>query len=112
MKLHFAAILLLSVALLNGACAKQSVNKIEMAVTEEGFEPANVTLKKGQPVHLIVTRKTDQTCATEIVIDEYNVRAALPLNQPVSVTFTPTQGGEIKYGCGMEKMIGGVLTIH
>jgi hypothetical protein len=33
-------------------------------VTDKGFEPNNVTVKKGKPLHLVVTRKTDQTCAT------------------------------------------------
>lgn len=117
MKCHIAATVLLAATIsLVGGCAtpseKGSVNTIAMAVTEEGFEPANLTLRKGQPVNLVVTRKTDQTCATEIVIDEYNVHAELPLNQPVSVKFTPTQSGELKYGCGMDKMIGGVLRVE
>jgi plastocyanin domain-containing protein len=95
-----------------GSSEKESVNTIKMSVTEQGFEPAQITVKKGQPVNLVVTRTFDGTCATEIVIDEYQVHAALPLNQPVTVAFTPTESGEIKYGCGMDKMIGGVLRVE
>lgn len=85
---------------------------ISMSVTEDGFEPAKVTVKKGQPVKLVVTRKTEKTCATEIVIDDPPVRAKLPLNEPVTVAFTPKKSGQLKYGCGMDKMVGGVIVVE
>jgi plastocyanin domain-containing protein len=86
-------------------------NRVVMTVTEKGFEPQKLRVKKGEPVTLIITRKTDTTCATEIVIDEHKVNAKLPLNQAVTVTFTPSKSGELKYGCAMKKMIGGVIKI-
>jgi plastocyanin domain-containing protein len=85
---------------------------IEMAVTEKGFEPDVVTVKKGEPVTLVITRKTDKTCAKEIVIDEAKINTKLPLGKPVKVTFTPKKAGELKYGCAMDKMIGGVLKVE
>ena len=85
---------------------------IEMSVTDKGFEPAVVKVKKGEPVTLVITRKTDKTCATEIVIDEEKISTKLPLNKPVTVTFTPKKAGDIKYGCAMGKMIGGVLKVE
>jgi plastocyanin domain-containing protein len=87
------------------------VSRVEMSVTEKGFEPQNIRVKKGEPVTLIITRKTDTTCATEIVIDEHKIKIPLPLNKPVTVTFTPSKTGALKYGCAMNKMIGGVITI-
>jgi plastocyanin domain-containing protein len=85
---------------------------IQMAVTDKGFEPANLTVKKGEPVTLAITRKTAKTCATEIVIDEEGVNTKLPLNQEVKVTFTPKKAGTLKFGCAMGKMIGGVLKVE
>ncbi|MCI0574473.1 MAG: cupredoxin domain-containing protein [Myxococcaceae bacterium] len=85
---------------------------VELAVTSKGFEPANVTVKKGEPLRLVITRKTDVTCAKEIVIDEPGIRRELPLNTPVEVTFTPSKSGEIRYGCGMDKMLSGVLRVE
>jgi plastocyanin domain-containing protein len=87
-------------------------NKHEMSVTLKGFEPANIAVKAGEPATLVITRKTDDTCATEIVIDEPKVNVKLPLNQPVTVTFTPTKTGTLKYGCAMNKMIGGVISVR
>jgi plastocyanin domain-containing protein len=83
-----------------------------MAVTEAGFVPDNVKLKKGQPVKLVITRKTDKTCAKEIVIDEHAINTPLPLNQPVTIAFTPNKTGQLKYGCAMDKMIGGILFVE
>ena len=85
---------------------------IEMSVTDKGFEPAVVKVKKGEPVTLVITRKTDKTCATEIVIDEEKISTKLPLNKAVTVSFTPKKAGDMKYGCAWGKMIGGVLKVE
>jgi plastocyanin domain-containing protein len=85
---------------------------VQMTVTDAGFEPNTVKIKKGVPVKLVITRKTDKTCAKEIVIDEYGINTPLPLGKAVTVAFTPTKSGELKYGCAMDKMIGGVLFVE
>jgi plastocyanin domain-containing protein len=95
-----------------GATAADKPKTVEMSVTDKGFEPAAVKVKKGEPVTLVITRKTDKTCATEIVIDEHKIKTKLPLNKAVKVTFTPAKTGDLKYGCAMDKMIGGVLTVE
>ena len=90
--------------------AAEQPRTIEIAVTAKGFEPARVKVTKGQPLKLVVTRKTDDTCATQIVIADQNIKADLPLNKPVTLSFTPKRSGEIKYSCGMD-MITGVLEV-
>ena len=84
---------------------------IRMSVTEKGFEPSVATVKKGQPVTLVITRKTEMTCAKEIVIEEEGINTKLPLNKAVEVTFTPKKTGELKYACAMD-MITGVLKVE
>jgi plastocyanin domain-containing protein len=85
---------------------------VEMKVTDNGFEPSPVTLKKGEPVTVKVTRVTDNTCATDFVLDEHNINQKLPLNQTVAIHFTPEKTGELKYGCAMQKMISGRFVIE
>ncbi|MFP2912934.1 cupredoxin domain-containing protein [Pyxidicoccus sp. 3LFB2] len=87
------------------------VRVVELSVTEKGYEPSPVTLKKGEPVKLVVTRKTEQTCATEVVMDGYDINTPLPLNQPVEIAFTPKESGKLVYGCAMGKMISGVFMV-
>lgn len=84
---------------------------IELAVTRRGFEPARVKVKKGEPLRLVVTRKTEDTCAKEIVIPSENITAELPLDKSVTLTFTPKRSGEIRYACGMN-MVSGVLEVQ
>ncbi len=85
---------------------------IALTITEKGYEPSPITLQQGQPVKLVLTRTTEQTCATEIVLDEYNINTPVPLNQPVEVAFTPTKTGKLVYGCAMGKMISGVFMVE
>jgi len=92
--------------------ASKGGQTVQMKVTDKGFEPATVTVKKGEPVTLVITRTTDHTCATDIVIDDYGIKTALPLNKAVTVTFTPKKAGDLQYGCAMGKMIGGVLKVQ
>ena len=91
------------------APARQSDGAIAIAVTAKGFEPAVVRVPAGKPVTLVVTRKTERTCVTEIVIAEENVKRDLPLGQPVEISFTPTRAGEIRYACGMDMLSGRVI---
>jgi plastocyanin domain-containing protein len=84
---------------------------IKLTVTKKGFRPDKIMVKKGQPLHLLVTRKTDQTCATEIEIEDTKISQDLPLNKEVAVDYTPTKSGEIHYACSMG-MISGVLVVE
>lgn len=90
---------------------KAGVRTIEMAVTSDGFVPAEVKVKKGEKVRLQITRKTDKTCATEIVVKDYGINTPLPLNKTVTVEFTPTKTGSVRYACGMD-MISGTLVVE
>jgi plastocyanin domain-containing protein len=91
--------------------AQQAGKAIEIQVTGEGFVPASIKVRKGQKVRLVVTRTTDRTCATEIVIRDQGINQKLPLNQPVTVEFTPVKSGQIRYACGMD-MISGVIVVE
>ena len=89
---------------------KDGVRVVEMTVTGDGFTPDKVKVKKGEKVRLVITRKTDRTCATEIVIADHGVNAKLPLDKAVTVELTPRKSGEIHYACAMGH-IGGVLFV-
>jgi plastocyanin domain-containing protein len=81
------------------------VRTIKMTVTKKGFVPAQLKVKKGQPLHLLITRKTDETCATEITIENTKI------SKQVAVDFTPPTSGEIRYACSMG-MVSGVLVVE
>jgi plastocyanin domain-containing protein len=101
---------LLTVLLCCAACAREK-RKLELSVTGKGFEPSTLSVTKGQPLELKVTRTTDETCATELLIEGTDINVPLPLDQPVLVEWTPSKSGDVKYGCAMGMMIGGILKV-
>ena len=80
----------------------------QVAVTDRGFEPAETVIPRGQAVTLVVTRKTDQTCAKEILIPALNERRTLPLNQAVRIDVPKGVADTLNYICGMH-MLGGTI---
>lgn len=93
------------------ASGVQANSGITVAVTEQGYEPASITVKKDVPTKITFIRKTDKTCGTEISIPEYKISKPLPLNEPVVVELTPTKSGEFKITCGMN-MLDGKLVVQ
>ncbi len=94
------------------AAAAATGNVIALEVTADGFVPGNLKVKAGEPLTLNVTRKTDETCATELLIDGTDINVPLPLFKTVTINWTPSAPGSVKFGCAMDKMIGGVLLVE
>jgi plastocyanin domain-containing protein len=91
--------------------ATKAAKTVEIAVTSDGFTPADIKVKAGETVKLVVTRKTDRTCAKEIVIRDLGVNQSLPLDKPVTVEITPKKPGTLRYACAMD-MIAGTITVE
>lgn len=88
-----------------------SVQEAAVSVTDAAFEPSRVTLEAGVPARITFTRQSDKTCATEVVLASLNIRRELPLNQPVTIEFTPDKAGEVSFVCGMN-MLRGSIVVH
>jgi plastocyanin domain-containing protein len=89
------------------ACTGDS-GPVKITVTKNGFEPPTVKARAGQPLTLVVTRTTDVTCATEFVLPEEDLNVPLPLDQPVTIAFTPKQPGKLRYSCAMKMIFGDI----
>lgn len=100
-----------TLALAAAAPAPAREQRVNLTVTKKGFEPASVRVQAGRPVRLVVTRTAERTCATEIVLKDYGIKQALPLNKAVEVRFTPKKAGSIRYACAMD-MIAGNLVVE
>jgi plastocyanin domain-containing protein len=84
---------------------------VRITVTKNGYEPWRIEARQGVPLTLVVTRTTDQTCATELVLPEYGIDRKLPLGEPVTITFTPLRSGTLRYSCAM-KMFQGQIDVR
>jgi plastocyanin domain-containing protein len=108
------ATVILAAALAVAGCkrgAPAQGEPVQITVTRNGYEPWRVEAAAGVPLTLVVTRKTDETCATELVLPEYGIDRKLPLNEPVTITFTPARSGTLRYSCAM-KMFQGQIDVR
>jgi len=85
--------------------------RVSIAVTERGFEPASVTVQSGRPVTLLVTRRTERTCATGLILRAHGIDEKLPLGRTVAIRFTPEHAGQLTYACPMD-MIQGTIVVR
>lgn len=92
----------------NTASEGPGVQSQTITLTASGYEPANIDLKPGVPAKLTFIREMEGTCGEEVVLPDYNIKRKLPLNQPVTIEFTPKKG-EFKFTCGMEMLVGKVV---
>ena len=107
MRKLLAVILLVALA----GCTPAGPKEIQVAVTDAGFEPKEITIKKGQAAVLVITRKSENTCATEAIFAETGRKYELPLNEPVRIDLTGVSPGTVHYACGMD-MEHGTVTIQ
>jgi len=93
----------------NRVIAKPRVQTAKIEINTKGYRPTTLKLRRGVPARVTFLRTTDATCAKEIVLPDFNIRRTLPLNEPVVVTFTPTNRGKFTFVCGLNMMRGQLI---
>jgi RND family efflux transporter MFP subunit len=81
--------------------------RVRVLVDSQGFQPSRVHLPAGQRTEITFVRTSEQTCATEVVFPQLEIRRPLPLDTPVVVQVPPQASGVLSFICGMD-MIRGV----
>ena len=107
-----AVMVLHASSVLAGDTLNTETRSVSVKVTEDGFEPREIKVKKGQPMTLVFTRVTEATCITAIDIPDGNVRDLdLPLNKAVRVRITPKRSGVENFHCSAMAMGDGRLIV-
>ena len=83
---------------------------VRISITKNGYEPASVELKKGAPAKLAFTRTDAENCGGTVVFPSLGIKRDLPVGKTEIIEFTPSESGDISFGCGMG-MYKGVLAI-
>jgi plastocyanin domain-containing protein len=118
---HLPWIALAGLAL--GACHRAAPSKrlglsatgerhISIAITADGFVPERSYATAGEPVSLVVTRMVEQTCARDIVLEDFGILVPLVLRVPTEVHFTPTQPGRIRFAACAIDMVAGEIVVE
>jgi plastocyanin domain-containing protein len=105
--MRFPIVLLAALALVAG-CSPRAT-EVQVAVTEDGFVPEVVSVPRGVPATLVITRKTEATCATEAVFQKTGRKFDLPLNQAVRIPIETAAAETLAYACGMDMYRGQVI---
>ncbi|MBS1791061.1 MAG: efflux RND transporter periplasmic adaptor subunit [Acidobacteria bacterium] len=85
------------------------IQTVSIVLSEKGYDPPSIQLRRDVPARLIFTRTAEATCGTEVELPELGIRRQLPLNQPVAIDFTPQKSGEITFACGMNMLKGKLI---
>jgi plastocyanin domain-containing protein len=85
----------------NTTSAPLPAGAVAVTADDNGFTPSSVTFKKGAPASLVFTRTSDETCATEVVFPELNVKKELPKGTPVQIDIPTDKDQKLTFQCGM-----------
>jgi len=107
----WSVIAIVGAALLETGCgaSKPAPNEYSIRVTDEGFVPAELSVPKGTPITLVVTREADETCASDLVIEGSGRSVALPLHKSVRIPLPNGVTDTLRYACAMDMYRGTVV---
>ncbi len=89
---------------------EDGVQVVEIEAGPMGYRPGSVALEAGVPARLVFTRTVDSACSSKVTIPAFGVaETELPMNEPVAVEFTPTEGGDYEFVCGMDMQRGSIM---
>lgn len=74
--------------------------EVRMTQNESGYSPSTFTVEAGKPVRWIITSTSQFTCASSLVMKDFNIRKSLKLGENI-IEFTPTKTGTIPFSCSM-----------
>jgi len=84
-----------------GAAARTESEPVTITADANGFTPRRVELKQGAPGKLAFLRTSDETCATEVVFPELNLKKPLPLGERVVIDVPTDTARTLAFQCGM-----------
>ncbi len=78
-------------------------------IVDGGYLPAVNTVPVGKEIVLSFLRKDPSACLEEVLLSDFGIRRALPLNKAELVTIIPTEAKEYEYSCGMNMFKGKII---
>jgi plastocyanin len=87
---------------------KDAVQRATIVVDGE-YQPAQVSVKAGQPVALTFVRKEKSGCGSVVQIPALKLKRELKAGGKTTVLFTPRKTGPLAFTCGMGMYKGQIL---
>jgi len=87
----------------------QAAPKVKMQVTQSGYSPTVIRVKKGVPVELVIKNPLENSCLSTFALPEFNINSVSLKVGNTNLQFTPTKTGEYTFSCGMGMFKGTVI---
>ncbi len=82
--------------------AQTASNNATVTITDNGYNPNNLTIKAGSPVTIHLTNTGGQGCTQAFTIPSMSIQKVVPLGNSDTIAFTaPNQPGDIPFMCSM-----------
>lgn len=78
-----------------------NIQTATITVTNSGYSPNSITLKKGVLTRITLTSNNAQSCARAFTIPTLNIERVLPVNGATIIEFTPDKLGPLAFSCSM-----------
>ncbi|MGG1674430.1 cupredoxin domain-containing protein [Neobacillus sp. NRS-1170] len=88
---------------------KEHTPKVKMLVTEKGYSPNVIRVKKGVPVELDIQNPLENSCLSTFMIPDFNINNVNLKTGTTNLTFTPDKSGEYTFSCGMQMFKGTII---
>ncbi|WP_223587871.1 cupredoxin domain-containing protein [Neobacillus bataviensis] len=88
---------------------KEQTPKVKMHVTEKGYSPNVIRVKKGVPVELEIKNPLENSCLSTFMIPDFNINNVNLKTGTTNLTFTPDKSGEYTFSCGMQMFKGTII---
>lgn len=77
----------------------------KMDLTNQGYSPSTLTVKKGIPVKWVINANKTTGCTKEILFPAFDIKKTIQSGENI-IEFTPKAAGTYKFSCGMQMVWG------
>jgi plastocyanin len=88
---------------------KESTPKVKIEVTQTGYSPNVIRVKKGVQVELDVHNPLENSCLSILNMPNFNINNVSLKVGTTPLTFTPSTTGEYTFSCGMDMFKGKII---
>lgn len=80
-------------------------------LVDGGYKPNTIRIPSGKPSTVTFIRKDPNSCLEEVVIPDFKIKTFLPINEPITISLSPTKPGTFDLHCGMNMFHGKIIVI-
>lgn len=92
------------------AMSVENIQQVTINVTNYGYSPARIQVKKNLPVRLTLKSNETYSCAVAFRLPAFNISTFMEPTAVETYSFTPTKAGKYTFSCSMG-MYQGVLEV-